>query len=78
MNWFNTIVAVGIAIILVPALLGGGWIIAFGLALAWLAVTFGGRIGLDIFKERQSGATAAKYKSRTLSRERDDGQRWDR
>lgn len=78
MNWFNTLVVIGIGIILLPALLGGGWIFALGLALVWLAATFGGRIGLDVFKERQSGATAAKYKSRTLSRERDDGQRWNR
>lgn len=79
MNWFNAIVVVGIGIILLPALLGGGFIIAALLALAWLVITFGSRFGFEVFKERQSGATAAKYKSKNrLSSERDNGQRWDR
>jgi len=79
MNWFNALVAVGIGIIMLPALLGGGFILAGLLALGWLAVTFGSRLGVDILKERQSGATAAKYKTKNrLSSEPDEGQRWDR
>ncbi|QCC57198.1 hypothetical protein [Natrinema thermotolerans] len=79
MNWFNALVAVGIGIILLPALLGGGFILAGLLVLGWLLAVFGGRLGIDVLKERQSGATAAKYKTKTrLSSERDDGQRWDR
>lgn len=78
MNWFNTIVAAGIALIALPALIAGGWIVAGLLAIGWLAITFGSRLGFEIVKERQSGATAAKYKSKTLSRERDNGQRWNR
>ncbi len=33
MNWFNALVAVGIGIIMLPALLGGGFILAGLLAL---------------------------------------------
>ncbi|ELY97151.1 hypothetical protein [Natrialba asiatica] len=78
MNWFNTIVVVGIALIALPAIIAGGWLIALLLGGAWLVVTFGTKGGWEVFKERQSGATAAKYKSRSLTSERDEGQRWDR
>jgi TRAP-type C4-dicarboxylate transport system permease large subunit len=80
MKAFNVIVYGVVAILLIPALLAGGWIIGLLLAGAWLAVAYGTKHGLEIFKERQSGATAAKYKREGLSltRERDDGQRWDR
>ena len=76
MNTFNAIVVGGIALIAAPALIAGGWLIVAVLGGLWLLVTFGGRLGFEVFKERQSGASAAKYKSRTL--ERDDGQRWNR
>lgn len=77
MNWFNAIVILGIALIALPALIGGGWIIALILGLGWLALTFGSRFGFEIVKERQSGATAAKYRSRSAG-SKDRGQRWDR
>ncbi|AEH39533.1 hypothetical protein [Halopiger xanaduensis] len=79
MNSFNTIVLIGIGLILLPAIIAGGWLIAIVLAVIWLALTFGGKVGLEVFKERQSGATAAKYKSKRRSTgDRDNGQRWDR
>ena len=79
MNWFNAIVLTGIGIILAPALLTGGIAVAGAFVLLWLLFVFGGKHGLEIFKERQSGAAAAKHKSK-LSRigESDDGQRWNR
>lgn len=81
MNWFNAIVALGLALILLPAFVAGGWMIALVFAVGWLLLTVGGREGLDLLKQRQSGATAAKYqrKSRSFWDDRkDDGRRWKR
>jgi len=81
MNWFNAIVTVGLVLIFLPAILAGGWIIAFVFAAGWLILTVGGRHGLDLLKQRQSGATAAKYKQKSRSffdDQTDDGKRWER
>jgi len=76
MSTLNTLAAGGIVILALPALIFGGWLIVVALGALWLLATYGGKIGLDILKERQSGATAAKYKSKFDSR--DDGQGWER
>jgi len=76
MSTLNTLAAGGIVILALPALIFGGWLIVVGLGALWLLVTYGGKLGIEILKERQSGATAAKYKSKIG--ERDDGQGWDR
>lgn len=78
MNWFTALVAGGIVLIFLPVLAVGGIGVAIVLAILWLALTFGTKGGWEVFKERQSGATAAKYKSRSLTGDRDKGQRWDR
>lgn len=77
MNIWNTIVYGVAAILLLPVFLAGGWVIGLILAAGWLALAYGTSYGLDVLKERQSGATAAKYKRKNLSFGDDDG-RWDR
>ena len=76
MSTLNTLAAGGIVILALPAILVGGWLIVVALGALWLVGIYGGKLGVEILKERQSGATAAKYKSRIG--ERDDGQGWDR
>lgn len=80
MKWFDAVVLAGLALILLPALLAGGWIVALFLALVWLLATVGGREGWDLMKQRQSGATAAKHRSRgrRLTSKNDDSKRWER
>ena len=83
MNTFNALVFGGIALIALPALIAGGWVIVVVLGSLWLLITYGGRLGFEIFKERQSGATAAKYQTRSDKKifgtsNDDDGRRWDR
>lgn len=78
MNIWNVIVYGVAAILLLPVLLAGGWVIGAVLVLAWLGLAYGTSYGLDVLKERQSGATAAKYKRKNLSIGDDDDGRWNR
>jgi len=82
MNTFSTVVLGGLVLITLPALIAGGFVVVVVLGGLWLAVTYGGKIGLEVFKERQTGATAAKYQTRSdkkiFGTSNDDGRRWDR
>ena len=75
-DYITTLAFGGIALIALPALLFGGWLIVVALGGIWLLVTYGGKLGFAILKERQSGASAAKYESKYLKG--DSGRRWDR
>lgn len=67
-------ILVGSLIILAPALvIGGGFIIAGGLIVLLILVVVGSKLGFEVFKERQSGMSAAKARQRSTS---DDGQSW--
>lgn len=68
------IVLFGALIILAPALIvGGGFVLAGALIVVLIVFVLGGKFGLEVFKERQSGMSAAKARQRSAA---DDGQSW--
>lgn len=66
-DWTDYVVIIGLALIALPAIIAGGWIIALFLGVAWLLVVKGIPFFLEFAKERHSGAAAAKRREK-LSR----------
>lgn len=62
---FDKVVWVVAAVILIPvALSPAGWLFAAVLAIAWLAVAYGGRYVLGVEKMRRSGERSAIHRVR--------------
>jgi len=79
MKLLNAIIILGLALIAIPAFLAGGWIVAAIFGILWFLLTRGSKEAWDWKKQRDSGATAAKYKRpQLLERDGDDGRRWER
>lgn len=70
-DWTDYAVAGGLAIIALPAIIAGGWLIALALAVLYVGVVKGIPFILEFAKERHSGAAAAKRREKFAKK-------WDR
>lgn len=63
-DWKDYVALIGVVLIFLPVIIGGGFIVAVFLAVAWLLVVKGIPFALEFAKERHSGAAAAKRREK--------------
>lgn len=62
---YYTLIGIGLVIIFLPAIVGGGFLIAGAIAAVWLVATLGGPQLWDLYKTRRVGEKGMKKQQRS-------------